>query len=246
MLIRKITKTPTNRGKIQSKVLLLDIETSPLLTYTWGLYEQNVIKKLKPFTILSVAYQWLGEPTEVIACDNLTERELLAKLHKLLDEADIVIAHNGDSFDIKKINARFLVHNFKPPSPYKTIDTKKVAKSVACFDSNSLNNLGIDLDEGEKIKHRGFDMWEGCMAGNKRDWHDMKRYNKKDVDLLSRIYLRLRPWIKNHPRTSEHSVCQHCGSSDHQSRGYSLTSKGLKFRRLQCACGAWRKGERVL
>jgi len=77
-----------------------------------------------------------------------------------------------------------MVYNFSRPNPYKTIDTKKEFKKVAAFDSNSLNNLGVDLGEGEKIKHRGFEMWEGCMVGNKRDWYDMKRYNIKDVFLF--------------------------------------------------------------
>lgn len=228
-----------------AKILALDIETSPILSYNWGLYEQTAIKKIKPTTILSVAYQWLGNRTYVLSCDTQSEKSVLLKLHKLLDEADIVIAHNGDSFDIKKINYRFMVHKIPPPSPYKTIDTKKVAKSVAAFDSNSLNNLGIDLDEGEKIKHRGFDMWEGCMVGNPTDWRDMKRYNKKDVDLLVRIYLRLRPWMKQHPRTTENKVCQHCGSSSYHHRGFMLTMAGHKFQRLRCECGAWRKGDKV-
>lgn len=130
-----------------------------------------------------------------------------------------------------------------PPSPYKTIDTKKVAKSVAGFDSNSLNNLGIDLGEGEKIKHRGFDMWEGCMAGKKRDWADMKRYNKKDVDLLAKIYLRLRPWMKNHPDISEYSkdaiFCPRCKSKRLQKRG-TFRNKTALMDRLQClGCGGW-------
>lgn len=241
-----LKKTPILRGKIRSKVLLLDIESSPIIGYTWSLYETNVIKRIKSFTILSVAYQWLGEPTKVIACDNLTEKQLLEKLHKLLDEAEIVIAHNGDAFDIKKINARFLVFNFKPPSPYKTIDTKKVAKSVACFDSNSLNNLGIDMSEGEKIKHRGFDMWEGCMAGNKRDWSDMKRYNKKDVDLLARIYLRLRPWMKNHPDLRlEAQSCPVCSGNRIQRRGERV-NRLKRYVRLQCqTCGHWFSGGKL-
>jgi hypothetical protein len=225
----------------QSKILLLDIETSPLVSYTWGLYEQNVIKRIKTFTILSVAYKWLGKPTRVIAVDKQSELSLLKELHKLLDEADIVIAHNGDSFDIRKINARFIVCKLKPPSPYKTIDTKKVAKRVAYFDSNSLNNLGIDMDEGEKVKHRGFDMWEGCMAGVKKDWADMKLYNKRDVDLLERIYLRLRPWITNHPKVSSMESCSQCGSSKLQSRGIRNVGKN-RFQRFQCqSCGGWSK-----
>lgn len=228
-----------------AKTLLLDIETSPLLTYTWGLYEQDVIKKIKPFTILSVAYQWVGESVKVIACDVMSERGLLRRLWKLLDQAEIVVAHNGDSFDIKKINTRFIVYEMPPYSPIQTVDTKIVAKSVAGFDSNALNNLGIDMSEGEKIKHRGFDMWEGCMAGNKRDWEDMKRYNMKDVELLHRIYLRLRPWMKRHPRTSVESVCNHCGSKDSQRRGFMISAAGIKYQRIRCKCGAWRKGEKI-
>jgi len=227
---------------IKQTTLLIDIESTPIISYNWGLYEQDAIKRIKTFTILSVAYKWLGGKCEVLACDKMTEKQLLLKLHKLLNEAEIVVAHNGDAFDIKKINARFIIHQIHPPSPYRTIDTKKVAKSVAAFDSNSLNNLGIDLDEGEKVKHRGFDMWEGCMAGNKRDWADMKRYNMQDVELLERIYLRLRPWIKNHPNMgvySDEKVCPKCGSIDIHLRGFGFNNSG-KFQRIHClGCGAW-------
>lgn len=156
-------------------------------------------------------------------------------MHELLNDADVVIAHNGDSFDIKKINARFIIHKLAPPSPYRTIDTKREAKKIAGFDSNSLNNLGIDMDEGEKIKHRGFDMWEGCMAGKKRDWNDMKRYNKQDVDLLEKVYLRLRPWMKTHPNISSNGNCPKCNSAKVQRRGIVLNKI-----RLQCmSCGGW-------
>ena len=226
---------------MSQRILFIDIETSPLICYTWGMYEQDVIKRLKTFTILSVAYRWFSKPTKVIACNTMKEEKLLFKLHGLLDEADIVVAHNGDSFDIKKINARFITYKIPPPSPYKTIDTKKEAKRIAAFDSNSLNNLGIDLGEGEKVKHRGFDMWEGCMADKKKDWADMKRYNKRDVDLLEKIYLRLRPWIKTHPRLSQGHTCPNCGADNLISRGTRHFGKCL-YRRLQCIeCGAWSK-----
>ena len=223
-----------------SRILLIDIETSPLISYTWGLYEQNVIERISTFTILSVAYKWIGKPTKVIACDVKPEFELLTSLHKLLSQAQIVVAHNGDSFDIKKINTRFIIHKISPPSPYITIDTKKVAKNCAAFDSNSLNNLGIDMGEGEKIKHRGFDMWKGCMAGNKHDWNDMKRYNKQDVDLLEKIYLRLRPWMRNHPNLANNEACPKCQSTEFQSRGIGFYGTGSAYRRYQCnKCHGW-------
>lgn len=202
-----------------------------------------MIKRIKTFTILSVAYKWLHKPTQILSCDTLTERQLLLRLHNLLDTAEIVIAHNGDSFDIRKINARFIIHKIKPPSPYRTIDTKKEAKRIAYFDSNSLNNLGVDMGEGEKFKHRGFDMWEGCMAGIQKDWNDMKLYNKRDVDLLEKVYLRLRPWIKTHPRVSVEESCTHCGSKKLHSRGIRNIGKA-RYNRLQCqSCGAWSKSK---
>lgn len=234
-------------SELKQKLLFLDLETSPIIGYSWGLFEQNIIKRIKPFTILSFAYKWLGKKVHVEACDNQSEYQLLKKLHKLLSDASVVVAHNGDSFDIRKINARFIIHKIDPPSPYVTIDTKKVASRVAYFDSNSLNNLGIDMGEGEKIKHRGFDMWEGCMAGNKRDWRDMKRYNMQDVVLLEKIYLRLRPWIKNHPNqsVSDDIACPKCASKDLEKRGMAI-SNGMQYQRYKCrGCGGWCRGKQA-
>lgn len=227
--------------------MLVDIETSALLCYTWQLYETDVIKRIKSFTILSFAHKWLGQKTQVEACDTQSEKSLLLKLHKLLDECEIAIAHNGDSFDFKKINARFMVHKIPPPSPYVTIDTKKEFKRVSAFDSHSLNNLGIDLDEGEKIKHRGFDMWEGCMAGNPRDWRDMKRYNMQDVDLLEKVFIRLRPWIKSHPNTVHYSKekCPRCGSTKIKNNGLAYRKSGI-VQRMSCnSCLGWFLGEKL-
>ena len=228
----------------EARLLFIDIETSPIIGYTWGLYEQNVIERIKTFTILSVAYKWFNERTQVLACDSMTEKELLKKTQMLLSAADIVIAHNGDSFDIKKLNARFIINKIPLPSPYRTIDTKKAAKAIGAFDSNSLNNLGIDLDEGEKIKHRGFDMWLGCMAGIQKDWNYMKRYNKRDVDLLKKVYLRLRPSIKNHPSLAAYlsdKSCPKCGSNRIQERGIMVTQT-MHYQRYQCQnCGGWSK-----
>lgn len=98
------------------------------------------------------------------------------------------------------------------------------------------------MDEGNKIKHRGFDMWEGCMAGKVRDWRDMKRYNKGDVVQLRRIFLRLRPWIKSYPM--EYDACR-CGETRAQKHGMTHT-RTVSYVRLQCNnCGAWRRGDSV-
>jgi hypothetical protein len=68
-----------------------------------------------------------------------------------------------------------------------------------------------------------------------------------DVILLEKVYLKLRPWIKNHPNlgiiSSSRGVCPNCHSSDLMLRGFGF-NKATKYRRMQCqGCGAWVKGD---
>lgn len=243
-----------------AKILLLDIETAPSLGYTWGKYDQNVIEFERDWYILSFGYKWLGDTSVTVsALPDYTgykkspenDGRLIADLHKLLDTADIVVAHNGDSFDIKKINARFLVHGFSPPSTYKTVDTLKVARKYFKFDSNKLNDLAKALGVGRKVPHTGFALWKGCMSGDPEAWKVMKEYNAQDVYLLEDIYLRLRPWAVNHPDVSlfgdtvlrDSPMCPSCGSSHVQSRGV-VVARTRRYRRLNCqSCGSWFQGE---
>lgn len=223
------------------KILLYDIETEPNLGYTWGKYEQNVIQFKNEFKLLSFAYKWLGKKTvHCIARPDFkdkTDKSLVEALWHILDEADIVIAHNGDAFDQKKSNARFLECGLPPPSPYVTIDTKKVAKKYFMFNSNSLNDLGRNLEVGTKFKHQGFDLWLGCMAGKRAAWAIMKKYNKQDVVLLEKVYLKLRPWINGHPNVNADyekvAYCPKCGGDSLKSCGITRT-KTTSYRLYRC------------
>ena len=42
-----------------------------------------------------------------------------------------------------------------PPSPYKTIDTLKIARKYFGFNSSKLDDLGRVLGAGEKVRHGG-------------------------------------------------------------------------------------------
>lgn len=224
------------------KILLFDIETSPNLSYTWGAYEQDVVAFKQEWQLLCFAYKWLGEkPVHVHSQRNLSERQLVTKLHAALSAADVLIAHNGDQFDIKKSNAKFVEFGLTPPSPAQTIDTRKVAKRHFAFNSNKLDALGSLLGVGRKMKTGGFDLWLDCMAGKKAAWARMEKYNKQDVLLLERVYLELRPWIKNHPNVADVALraCPKCGSEKLHKRGI-LSNSSSRFQSYQCmSCGGW-------
>jgi hypothetical protein len=209
--------------------------------YTWGpKWETSIIEFIEERRLLCFAWKWLdGGPTKCLSIqETRTEKALLLEIHKLLDEAEIVVGQNSDAFDLRVLNARFIHHGLMPPSPYHTIDTFKVAKARFNLNSYKLDDIAKHLNEGEKIKHRGFDMWKGCMANNPADWRDMKKYNKGDVDLLERIFLRLRPWIKAFPPT-DHGIACRCGSQKLTKRGFYPT-RAARFQRYQCDdCGAW-------
>lgn len=236
------------------KVLLIDIETTPNLGWVWGKYEQDVLKFEKESYMLSFTAKWIGSQKTITyglvdfpdyeknrECD----KELVKKLWELLDEADVVVGHNGDNFDIKKTNSRFIVNGLNPPSPYKTVDTLKIAKKHFKFNSNKLDDLGATLNVGRKINTGGFKLWLDCMAGNKEAWKKMKLYNKQDVLLLEKIYLKLRPWLATHPNigvTVDKQACHTCGSLKTQRRGYNYT-KQSKYPRIHCtSCGSWFQG----
>lgn len=167
---------------------------------------------------------------------------LVQELWALLDEADFVIAHNADRFDILESNTRFVIHGLTPPSPYSTIDTLKIARGRFHFKSNKLDDLGRDLGVGRKIPHTGAHLWFGCMSGDKKSWALMKRYNKQDVFLLEKVYEKLRPW-GNHPNinvpTGRTGACPACGSFSIVRRGHVYTRSTEAQRYVCINCGKW-------
>lgn len=242
------------KNNTEAKILLLDIETAPALVHAWGLYDQNVgvNQVVKDGYILMWAAKWLGKK-EILhnaVCyhgnpdkyDSKAEAVITKAIWTLMDEADIIIAHNGDDFDLKWLNATFIKHHLPPVSSYKTVDTLKALRSNARFLSNKLEFMSKKLMLGSKIDTGGFELWTNCMNGDTKAWKDMVHYCEHDVRLLERLYLAIRPYIKNHPNLGAYSnkgvqMCSNCGSQRLRSKGYDYTVKNA-YRRLICFdCG---------
>ena len=228
------------------KILLLDIETSPNTAHVWGLWQQNVsINQLMESSyVLCYAAKWLNEDDMFFdSVQKSKPKAMLKGIHGLLNEADAVVHYNGTKFDIPTLNKEFLLHRFNPPSPYKQIDTKLVAKRYFKFDSNKLDDLGDYLKIGRKMNTGGFGLWKGCMKGDKKSWRIMKDYNKQDVILLEKVYLAMLPYMDNHPNLAlmqdKKIACPNCGSDNIVSGGFRI-SRVCKYRRWKCNdCGSW-------
>lgn len=236
------------------KILLLDIETAPILGHVWSIWEQNISLNMikSDWHILSWAAKWLGEPaSKVMYMDqrkakNIQDDKLILNgIWKLLDECDILITQNGISFDIKKLNARFIMNGMKPPSSFKHIDTKRIASKKFAFTSNKLEYMTDKLcTKYKKLKHKkfpGFELWSECLKGNLAAWKEMEVYNKYDILSLEELYVKLQPWdssINFNVYSNEPSNKCACGSSDLIKNGFKYTSVG-KYQRYVCnACGS--------
>ena len=235
-----------------AKVLIFDIETAPLKAWVWSawnnnLYNQDMIE-VDQWLTLSWSAKWLhtsklmnaGITPKEIKKEN--DKQVISKLWKLFDEADIVIAHNAWKFDIRMMNGRFLKHGLNPPSPYKVIDTLKVAKRMFRLPKYNLDYLCQYLGIPGKIKTDA-SLWVRVMSGEPEAMKEMLAYNDQDVIPLEQLYLKLRPWIPNHPNVNlfldlNEANCPTCGSDELLSSGEYTTAVN-KYDVLQCQnCGA--------
>lgn len=180
------------------KILLLDIETTPMQVYTWGLWDQNIgiNQIIKHTEMMCFGAKWLGGKKVTFKSVHHDGKEaMLAELHKLMDEADILVGWNSAAFDHKHIRREFLEAGLTPPSETKDLDLMSVVKANFLFASNKLDYVAQKLGVGAKVKHSGFDLWLGCMDGNDKSWREMKKYQIQDVELLDHLYDVLLPWL---------------------------------------------------
>jgi DNA polymerase elongation subunit (family B)/uncharacterized C2H2 Zn-finger protein len=240
-------------------ILVLDIETAPIKASIWGLWNQNIYidQIISNWFMLTWSASWLGSPD--MMSDKLTGKESLEEddsrivksLWHLLNDADIIIAHNGKKFDIPKIKARCLIHGLLPTSFYQQIDTLLVARKEFGFSSNKLDALAKQLGVGCKIKTT-FELWTRCINGDESALEEMSTYNNEDVRVLEKVYLKLRPYIKNHPNVTLYDDditthrCPTCGEIGLHEEDYYYTTVG-QFQVYRCeSCGALSRSRKAI
>ena len=222
------------------KILILDIETRPNLAYVWGLWDQIVgLNQIVDVgSVISFAAKWYEQKNVMFHSDfHDGHEEMVKRAWELIDEADAVVHFNGKAFDMKHLQREFLLNGLPPASPHKDIDLLTTVRSRFKFPSNKLDHVAGQLGVGNKVEHEGFDLWVRCMAGEKKAWDKMKRYNVQDVRLTEKVYVILRPWITSHPNRAVYDgriyTCPTCGSNNYQKRGKRHTN-AHSYQQFQC------------
>lgn len=260
---KKVVKKVSSKKKVvvasivdpnKPKILVFDIETKPIIGHVWSLWENNVgLNQIeKDWSVLSWSAKWLDAPPEEVMYQDQRgvkdiddDKKLIQGIWNLLDEADIVITQNGKKFDVKKLNARFILNGMSPPSSFRHIDTQEIAKRHFAFTSNKLAYMTDKLctvykkltDHGQFPGHM---LWVECMKDNILAWQEMELYNKYDVLSLEELYHKLIVWDNrinfNVYSDSLDTICK-CGGKDFMKNGFYFTNAG-KFQKSRCkSCG---------
>lgn len=222
------------------KRLFFDIETSPNIGLFWTAgYKQtighdNIIKER---AIICICYKWAGEK-EVYSLTwdaKQNDKSMLEKFIIIANEADELVGHNGDKYDLAWVRTRCLYHNISLFPNYITTDTLKQARSKFRFNSNKLDYIAKFLGLGEKI-HTGFDLWKSIVLDKDRDAMDkMVEYCKGDVELLEKIHDKLASHFPSKIHCGDDkTTCPECGAN-HWSYTKSRTS-ALGTIRVQMQC----------
>lgn len=233
-----------------SKIIVFDIETSPVLITKFQFDHNPYINPdsiQKDWFIISAAWKEVGKDRvhSVAITKPYDDYNVVKTLRDALSSADIIVGHHIDSFDIKSLTTRLVVHGLPPLPNIPTVDTRKEAKKLGNFTSNKLDYLSKLLFGVGKIKV-DFELWLRVLRGEKKAIGEMVTYNKMDVVRNEEIYLALRPYMKRHPHAGvlggedRNISCTHCGSVKVKRNGIRVTAAGLKKQELQCQeCGAY-------
>ena len=239
---RLLFRMRTNQTGI--KRLFFDIETSPNVVYSWRIgynltiTPDNIIDERK---IICISYKWENsDKIYSLSWDkNQCDRQMLIDFIEQANQADELIAHNGDRFDIKWIRTRCIFHRIPMFPQYKTLDTLKKAKNGFNFNSNKLDYIAQFLGVGAKVKHSGFDMWKNVMKGDPDAMNEMVNYCEGDIIVLEDVYFTMQNYIKTntHNGVINNNLkysCPSCGSEHSELIKNNVTAAGTIKRLMQC------------
>lgn len=242
-LVTNLSKD-TPKPEKRLKRLYFDLETSPNVVFSWNVgYKLNISYEniIQERAIICACYKWEGE-SEVkhLVWNKGDDSELIYQLYDVLMEADEIVGHNGDNYDIKWFRTRCLYHGILNMPDIKSIDTLKLSRKSFRFNSNRLDYIGQFLKLGKKMDTGGFSLWTDIIVNNNEEsLNKMVDYCKQDVILLEKVYNKLSGYST--PKThvgvllgKSKCSCPKCGSEHTHSKGNIVSALGTIKKKMVC------------
>lgn len=226
----------------EPKVIIFDVETAPMVTASFTLYPENIGHNniIEDWFMICAAWKELDKKkVESVAIKKKgKDKDVVSVLRDALADADVLVAHNGAKFDIKKLNTRLIYHRLPPLPKIPMVDTLKEVKKIAAHSSNRLDYLGQALGVGRK-QETTQGLWLRAMKGDQEAISEMVRYNIGDVILNERVYKIIRPYMETHPHMGVMSGgfrgnCPKCGSDNVVHWGGYVTVTGIIKKKMKC------------
>ncbi len=244
MRYKGITKPVASVNK-DLKVLVYDIETSYniIKAFRTG-YNQTIGPSdiIKERAIICVSYKWLGEDQvyNINWDSKQCDKTLLEQFIPIMNEADLLVAHNGDKFDIRFIKGRAFKHNLPMMVNYAQFDTCKVARKKFDINSKSLDYISRYLGITESKMKVGMTLWDRVILEKDRKALDkMIEYCNKDVTVLEKVYQRMIDW--EYPKvhagvilSADRITSPYSGSKNIELFKTTSTTRGTVKRIMKC------------
>jgi len=224
------------------KRLFLDIETSPNTVLSWRvggkvyLDHENILTER---AIIMVGWKWEHQSrVNVWTWNDGDDASLLKAILPILDEADEIVAHNGNHFDLPWIRTRCLFHGIPCNWDYRSLDTLAEARRRLYLNSNKLDYISRYVGRQGKIK-TDFDLWKRVLDGQYNALQEMIRYCRQDVLELEQVFQKLAPYIaaRTHRGVAEGGSkwqCPHCGSAQVLVNKTRTTAFGIQRKVMKC------------
>jgi len=241
------------------KVLIFDIETMFSTVATFQFYNQNFghDNVLEYGYMISFAAKWIG--TDEIIYEECRDKRgrnksLVKKMMALFSLADVVIGHNGRSFDIPYVKGEALRHGLEPAIPFKVVDTLAICRQEFKLHRNTLEYVAEHVGVTPKSKHNKFPgilLWKECKRGNPEAWEELKLYNILDTEILEAVYYKLRAHSTKHPNLGMFSLenipmCPKCQSIELKKIA-SIPTNTQEYDGYRCKnCGGLARGARTI
>ena len=200
-----------------------------------------------PRTICAAA-RWYGEEDVMFAAEWEVGGydAFMREVWSWVDEADILIGHNMAAFDSKHLMSGWAEMGLPAPSPFKVIDTLKIARGSLNMESNTLDSLAKRLGVEAKSDKYDVRVAQAAVAGDKDAQARIEGYNRGDIVASEALFDRLRPYARNIPHlgmwTDDELACPSCGSTM-TATGKTVHANVQRYEHLHCPnCGAHARG----